>query len=211
MSRSERARIKADMEKDLTLPWEGVRLSGFALPENICLEGLAIARVSELREKEPLDAVLDILVEEELGVGMVFIFGEEGDVLEILKHDLHMVGSDSILAGTRPHPRAYGAFPRYLGYFVRERKAMSLESAIRKITSWPAQRLGLKDRGLLREGMAADLVLFDAERIIDRATIDEPARFPEGIEHVVVNGKLVVEQGRHTGALPGRALRRGVN
>ncbi len=207
----ERAKIKDEMEKNLTLPWEGVRLSGFPISNNISLDGMTVSSLSELQGKGPIDLILDILVEEELGVGMVFTFGEEGDVFEILRHELHMVGSDSILAGTKPHPRAYGAFPRYLGYFVRERKALSLESAIRKITSWPAQRLGLKGRGLLKVGMAADLVVFDPERIIDRATIDEPNRFPEGIEHVVVNGKPVIEQGRHTGALPGRVLRRGIN
>jgi N-acyl-D-aspartate/D-glutamate deacylase len=120
-----------------------------------------------------------------------------------------MFGTDSTFVGLKPSPRTYGSFPRVLGEFVREQRVMSLEAAVRKMTSAPAARLGLRDRGLLRDGLAADVVVFDAARVRSLATYEEPRRYPVGIEHVLVNGELVIESGRHTGALPGRALRHG--
>jgi N-acyl-D-aspartate/D-glutamate deacylase len=118
-----------------------------------------------------------------------------------------MVGSDGLLTGNKPNPRSYGTFPYILGQFVREEKLLRLEEAVRKMTAIPAQRLGLKDRGILRDGMKADVVVFDPDTVEARATFDEPKQYPQGIDYVVVNGKLVIDQGVHTGALPGRALR----
>jgi N-acyl-D-aspartate/D-glutamate deacylase len=105
-----------------------------------------------------------------------------------------------------PHPRAYGTFPRILGKYVREEQILSLQEAIRKMTSLPAARLGLTDRGLLKKGRAADIVIFDPTTVIDKATYTVPHQFPEGINHVIVNGEPVVKEGIHTGAKPGKAL-----
>jgi N-acyl-D-amino-acid deacylase len=119
-----------------------------------------------------------------------------------------MAGSDGLLYGQHPHPRAFGTFPRYLGHYSRDLGVVQLEDMIRKMTSLPARRLGLVDRGLLRSGFAADIVCFDPDGVRDTATYDSPRQLPEGIPHVIVNGDQVIAEGRHTGALPGRALRR---
>jgi N-acyl-D-aspartate/D-glutamate deacylase len=120
-----------------------------------------------------------------------------------------MVGTDSTFIGLKPSPRSYGSYPRVLGQFVRDERRLSLEEAVRKMTSAPAARLGLRERGLLRDGYAADVVVFDPARVRSNATYHEPRQFPDGIEHVIVNGELVVDGGHHTGARPGRALRPG--
>jgi N-acyl-D-aspartate/D-glutamate deacylase len=120
-----------------------------------------------------------------------------------------MVGTDSVFFADFPSPRTYGSYPRILGEFVRDRELMTLAEAIRKMTSAPAARLGLRDRGVLRDGAFADVVVFDPQRVRSLATYDQPRSFPEGIERVFVNGVQVVDRGHHTGALPGRALRSG--
>jgi len=126
-----------------------------------------------------------------------------------------MVGTDGsaispkgILGRGKPHPRFYGTFPRILGYYVREEGVLTLQEAIRKMTSMPAQKTGLRDRGLLRERMIADIVIFDADEVRDEASFMDPHRFPMGIHYVIVNGEVVVWKNRHTGALPGRALKK---
>ena len=126
-----------------------------------------------------------------------------------VSHPLGMVGSDAILLGEYPSPRTYGCFPVILAEFVRAEKHLQLPEAIRKMTSFPAQRLGLRDRGLLRDGMKADVVIFDPDTVKATATPRQPKQFPLGIPYVIVNGKVVVDKGEHTGALPGRALRYG--
>ena len=120
-----------------------------------------------------------------------------------------MIGTDGVLIGAKPSPRTYGSFPRILGEFVREERLVSLEEAVRKMTSAPADRLGLRDRGRLAEGFKADIVVFDPDQVRALATYDDPCQYPAGIPYVLVNGELVVDGGQHTGALPGRALRRG--
>lgn len=143
---------------------------------------------------------------------MVYHFMSDDDVDRIMRHPEVAIASDaSVLTPGEgvPHPRGYGNNVRVLGRYVRVRKLVTLEEAIRKMTSAPAARLGLSDRGLLRDGYLADVVVFDPERVRALATYEEPRRFPEGIEHVIVNGVLVVDGGVHTGALPGRALRHG--
>jgi N-acyl-D-amino-acid deacylase len=126
-----------------------------------------------------------------------------------------MIGTDGMgyapsgpMSGGAPHPRNYGTFPRVLGHYVREKKAISLEEAVWKMTGFPAQKLGLRDRGLLRAGWSADLVLFDPETVADRTTYVSPHQYPEGIPHVLVRGEWVVRDGAHTGARPGQVLRR---
>jgi N-acyl-D-amino-acid deacylase len=120
-----------------------------------------------------------------------------------------MVGTDSTFVGDKPSPRTWGSFPRVLGEFVRDQRLMGLEEAVRKITSAPAARLGISDRGLLRDGMRADITVFVPAAVASTATYEAPRSFPVGIPYVIVNGVVVVDDGAHTGALPGRALRRG--
>jgi len=125
-----------------------------------------------------------------------------------LRHPAGMFGTDSTFIGAKPSPRTYGSYPRVLGEFVRDDAILGLEEAVRKMTSAPADRLGLKDRGRLANGMKADVVIFDPDRVRSNATYEEPRRFPDGIEYVIVNGTVVVDGAEHTGALPGRVLRR---
>ncbi|MBS1251840.1 MAG: N-acyl-D-glutamate deacylase [Anaerolineales bacterium] len=147
-------------------------------------------------------------------LGQMVNFGiSEDDVETVMQHPVTMVGSDGLavapegrLGEVRQHPRSYGAFPRVLGVYVREKQALNLEEAIRKMTSAPAKRLSLHDRGLLHSGMRADITVFDPECVADRATFSEPYQYPVGIETVVVNGEMVIEEGHHTGQLPGNVL-----
>ena len=118
-----------------------------------------------------------------------------------------MMGSDGLLLGQWPNPRTYGAYPLVLGEFCRDEGLFDLPQAVRKMTSFPAQRLGLPDRGVLRDGFAADLVVFDPQRVRARATLASPREYPEGIDYVIVNGDLVIDRGVYTGLRPGRALR----
>jgi N-acyl-D-aspartate/D-glutamate deacylase len=185
-------------------------------------EGLTMDRVIALRNKgktpapDGLDVLFDVLVEEGGSVPTVYAHHTEKDMRLALAQPWCSVGSDGSalavegpLRRGNPHPRSFGTFPRVLGVYARELKVLRLEDAVRKMTSLNAAKLGLRGRGLLREGGFADLAVFDAGRVIDRATYERPFRYPEGVEYVVVNGAVVVERGKHTGARPGRALRRG--
>jgi N-acyl-D-amino-acid deacylase len=164
---------------------------------------------------EPVDALLRLLDDENGSVPFIGHAMSEGNVDELLRHPLVMIGSDGRsmapvkrAAGTRPHPRSYGTFARVLSHYARERKLVPLEEAVRKMTSLPADQLGLRDRGRIARGMKADLVVFDAQSVRDQASFESPHRHPTGMPHVLVNGVLVVEQEKHTGARPGRILRR---
>ena len=163
--------------------------------------------LAQARGQKMVDAICDLLIEENLEVAFVARTGNEDNIRTIVRHPAHMVGSDGLLTGEMPNPRSYGTFPYVLGQFVREEGLLRLEDAVRKMSAIPAQRLGLSDRGILRNGMKADIVIFDPDRIQARATFDDPKQYPAGIDYVLVNGKVVVENGNHTGALPGRALR----
>jgi len=136
---------------------------------------------------------------------MVSFTMHEDDVRTIMRAPFQMVCTDGIVLG-RPHPRAYGSFPRVVGRYVRE-GVLRLEEAVRKMTSAPAQRFGLLDRGILRPGFAADITVFDPDRVIDMATYEDPIKFPEGIEYVIVGGEVTVENGKHTGERNGRIFR----
>ncbi len=124
----------------------------------------------------------------------------------MIASDGNIPGPIGDIASGVPHPRSYGTFPRVLGHYVRERKVLKLEEAVRKMTSFPARRLGLNDRGSIREGMKADIVVFDPARVRDTATLDNPKQYPEGIQIVIVNGEIVFENGAMTAARPGRVL-----
>ena len=178
------------------LRWEGIMITNVATPKNKPLEGIRLADAAKLRGQKPAEALLDIVLEEENAATMVSFTMHEDDVRTIMRAPFQMVCTDGIVLG-RPHPRAYGSFPRVVGRYVRD-GVLRLEEAVRKMTSAPAQRFGLLDRGILRPGFAADITIFDPERVIDTATYEEPIKFPEGIEYVIVGGKVTVEKGRHT-------------
>jgi N-acyl-D-amino-acid deacylase len=186
-----------------------VRLGAFSRPENLRLEARTLGEVIDERDADSVDVLCDLLLEEDLGVNEVTPGPHTDGIRRFLAHPIGMVGTDSTFVGAKPSPRTYGSYPRILGQFVRDEALLSLEEAVRRMTSAPAARLGLIGRGRLIDGLAADIVVFDPKRIRARATYDEPRAFPEGIEWVIVNGTIVVEAGRHTGARTGRSLHSG--
>jgi len=189
--------------------WADVRLAAFHRPENLRWESHTIADVIHETGHDALDVICDLLLSEDLGVGQVTSGPWSESLRLFVKHPVGMVGTDSTFLGAKPSPRTYGSFPRILGQFVRDEALLSLEEAIRKMTSAPAARLGLRDRGTIRDGAVADLVVFDPATVRSTATYDQPRSFPVGIDQVIVAGTLVVDRGEHTGATPGRALRHG--
>jgi N-acyl-D-amino-acid deacylase len=210
-----RERLRVEMEETgsdgahgVPIDWSAHVVSGARRPEHGRWIGKSVADGAAEAGKRPIDFYCELIAEEELGATVVSHIGNEENVRLIMQHPAHMPGSDGILVGERPHPRGWGTFPRYLAVYVRELGILTWEQAIRKMTSLPAQRLGFPDRGLVRPGMVADLVCLDPETVRDTATYEEPRRLPEGIPYVAVNGRLVVADGRHTGELPGGALRR---
>ena len=164
---------------------------------------------------EPLDVLFQVLIEQEGSAPTIFEHHTEKDMNLALAQPWCSIGSDGLayavtgpLRRGAPHPRSFGTFPRILGVYVRERGLLLLEDAVRKMTSLNAAKLGIGDRGLVRAGNFADLVLFDPELVLDRATYAEPFQYSDGIVYVIVNGKIVVDHGLHTGEKPGQVLRR---
>lgn len=177
--------------------------------------GKTIGELATTWQEEPVDAILALLISQEGSVKVVVPAMSEDDVEVIMQHPATMISSDGKAvspqgryAQLHPHPRYYGAFPRVLGRYVREKGILALPEAIRKMTSLPASRLGLKDRGMIAKGQAADIVIFNPQTVIDQATFQQPCRFPQGIEYVLVNGDMVIKEGEHTGRYPGRLLKR---
>jgi N-acyl-D-amino-acid deacylase len=182
-------------------------------------EGLTVDRIFAVKRKAPnegddLDLLFDLLIETGGSVPTVYAHHTEKDMTLALRQPWCSVGSDGSAYATdgplrrgNPHPRNFGTFPRVLGVYVRDQHQLTLEDAVRKMTSLNAAKIGLRDRGLLREGMFADVTVFDPEHVIDTSTYTDPFHYPEGIAYVVVNGQLVLEKGKHTGARPGKALR----
>ena len=178
-------------------------------------EGMRVAEAAKLANKDPFDFVFDLLVEERGSVGCVYFIIDEADLALALQQPWVAIGSDGSALATEgplragvPHPRSFGTFPRVLGRYVREQKVISLQEAIRKMTSLPASILGFTDRGTIVQGKWADLVIFDPATVIDRATFENPFQYPVGIDTVIVNGRVVLDEGKHTGARPGKVLRR---
>ncbi len=212
--REKREEIKKDIRERMNWQntsaitgWENIVVSSVESEANKQYEGKSIAAIASLRGlKDPADAACDLLVEEDLAVGMILFSMDEKDVVRIMKHPSVSFITDGLLGG-KPHPRVYGAFPRILGRYVREQGVMSIEEAIRKMTSLPAEKLRLKSKGRLAETYDADMVVFNPETVIDRGTYDNPRQFPSGIEWVLVNGKIVVEKERHTQETPGKCIR----
>lgn len=179
------------------------------------LQGKSIWQLAQERGCHPLDAVMDVLVEEHTFVSAARFTMSEEDVQTVLKHPLTSIGSDAIATAPlgkmsldRVHPRTYGTFPRVLGRYVRDLRLLSLPEAVYKMTALPAQRLGLRDRGTLREGTVADITVFNPLTVQDRATFEEPHQIPLGIEYVLVAGKVALERGVPTGVFAGKVLRR---
>ena len=176
-------------------------------------EGKTIAEIARTEKKDPLDVLMDLVIADRANVGRVTFSMSEDDVRTALAHPLVSMGTDSgaraedgIYSQEKSHPRAWGSAARILGKYVRDEKVLSLEEAVRKMTSLPASRMGLDDRGILRPGMAADIAVFDPSTVREHSTYADPLHYSEGIPYVMVNGQLVVDGGRITDARPGRAL-----
>jgi N-acyl-D-amino-acid deacylase len=177
------------------------------------LQGKTLADIAKDRGKDPVETILDLLLEDESPVGTAYFITAEENIRKIIPLPWVSFGSDEAAQApegqflkSMPHPRAYGNFARVLGKYVREEKLISLEEAIRKMTSLPAANLGIEKRGLLKEGYFADIVIFDPQSIIDKATFEKPHQYAVGVKHVFVNGVQVLKDGEHTGAKPGKAL-----
>lgn len=195
--------------------FELIVISRVRSEKNRVTVGMSLAEIAETWSIEPVDALLRLLEEESGSVGFIGHGMSDANVELVLAHPLVMIGSDGVsmapvgkAAETRPHPRSYGSFPRVLRHYVRERRLFDLPTAIRKMTSMPADQIGLRDRGRLARGQKADLVVFDATEIEDRATFERPHQYAGGMVHVLVNGQFAMEQGRHTEARAGAVLRR---
>ncbi|MEU3423944.1 D-aminoacylase [Streptomyces murinus] len=188
--------------------WETVEISGVADPALGAYTGRTVRELAAERARSPWEVVRRLLIEDRLGTTVLQHVGHEDNVRALMRHRAHTGGSDGILRGTKPHPRAYGTFPRYLGHYVRELGVLSLEECVARLTARPAARLRLPDRGLVREGYRADLVLFDPGTVAPGATFEAPRTPPTGIPYVLVDGRFVIEDGRRTDVLAGRSVRR---
>ena len=214
-----RARIRDEVRAGLggVRPlWDTWIIAEVSSDANKGLVGRSIAEIAAEREVEPAEAALQIEEEEGSAVSAVVHNRSERDVRFFLSHPLGMIGSDGLAisptgihGSEQHHPRFYGTYPRILGRYVREQSIMSLETAVEKMSGMPAERLGLKDRGRVEEGLVADLAIFDPDTVIDRSTFEDPHQLAGGVPHVFVAGEPVVSDGAHTGARPGRVLRRG--
>ncbi|HET6977511.1 MAG TPA: D-aminoacylase [Pyrinomonadaceae bacterium] len=218
-----RQRLKTEISQEQTT-WEniylgsggpgGVLIGSVVNRELEPLQGKRISEIAEQQKKDPLDAVFDLILADKGQTGAIYFMMSEDDMRAAMKSpfvsfctDSGSRATDGPLAGSKSHPRGWGSYPRILGRYVRDEKLLTLESAIHKMTGAPAARVALKDRGLIKEGMFADITVFDPAKIIDRATFESPNQYPTGIEYVLVNGKISVDKGQRTSALGGRVLR----
>lgn len=188
--------------------WDTLEISGVQNPALADYVGKTIKDIAAETGAEPFDVFARILLEDRLGTGILQHVGHEENVQAIMKHRTHTGGSDGLLVGAKPHPRAWGTFPRYLGHYCRELGLLTLEETVHHLSGRPAARLKLHNRGLVREGYAADLVLFDPDTVRDEATFENPRQAAAGIHYVFVNGTPAIDGGQPTGARAGRALRR---
>ena len=190
--------------------WESVTVSYVVTDRNRDVEGLTVVEGAAKRGKDVVDFLCDLLIEERGEVGQILVNSCEEDMLMVLTHPYSMGGSDGIDAGDKPHPRQYATFPKVLGELVRERKAMTLEQAVHKMSGFTATAFGLPDVGFLRAGMRADITVFDPATIRANATFKDPRRYPDGIDWVLVGGRAAVAEGQSTGELNGEVLRKKV-
>jgi len=211
---AERGKLREEaMQKLEGTPWENILLTGLDEVENQRFIGKTIQQAADELGQDPYEFACDLLIKEKGEVDIVGFGMSEEQTEETLKHPLVMLCSDgSALAPYgplhqgKPHPRNYGTFPRFLGLYVREKKALGLPQAVKKMTAMPAAKLGLKDRGTLKPANFADIVVFDPATVADKATYTEPEQYPIGIDYVIVNGQVVIDHDKHTGALPGKVL-----
>jgi len=197
--------------------WDKVVISSVISENNKRFEGKSVLDGAKETEKDPYDFMRDLLIEEKNRVGMVTFMMKEENLKKILAHPLVGVGTDGSaiapygpLGRGKPHPRHYGTFPRVLGKYLREEKIVPIPEMLKKITSLPAEKFGFEKRGALQNSYFADIVVFDKDKVIDKATWVDPHQYPVGIEYVIVNGQIVIERGKHTGNLPGKVLRKQV-
>ena len=197
--------------READFDWQACAISAVGSEANKRLEGQTFDRAIRDSGKDPVDFICDLLLQEDFEVSIINFAGDEAeaadDIKAIMTHPATMVCTDGLLIGGSPHPRTFGAFARFLRLYARDQRALSWEEAIRKLSSLPAQRLGFQARGLLKRGFAADIVVLDSERVADRSTFEDGRQYAIGIDYVVVNGRLTLDNGRHTGATAGRSLR----
>jgi N-acyl-D-amino-acid deacylase len=218
-----RQRLKKEISQDHQ-DWEniylgsggpgGVLIGAVVNRELEPLQGKRISEIAAEQKKDPLDAVFDLIIADQGQTGAIYFMMSEADLRAAMQApfvsfctDSGSRATDGPLAGSKSHPRGWGTYPRILGRYVRDERLLSLETAIHKMTGAPAARVGLRERGLLREGMFADIAVFDPGKVIDRATFESPNQYPAGVEYVLVNGKISVDKGQRTSALAGRVLR----
>ncbi|MET8469769.1 D-aminoacylase [Streptomyces sp. NPDC006422] len=202
--------IGADGCHGVPIEWDRIEISGVSDPGLASCVGKTVAQAADEHGEAPWVTARRLLIADKLGSTILQHVGHEDNVRAIMQHPVHTGGSDGILQGYKPHPRAYGTFPHYLGHYARDLGVMSLEETVAHLTSRPAARLRLPDRGLVREGYRADLALFDPETVAAGSTFEAPRTLPVGIPHVLVDGKFVIEDGRRTDVLAGRSVRRTV-
>jgi N-acyl-D-amino-acid deacylase len=227
LSRLRDARIREQLKQEITTDskeWEniylgsggasGVLIGSVVNPDLEGLQGKRVSQIAEEQNKDPLDALLDLILADHGQTGAIYFMMSEADLRAAMKAPFVSFCTDSgaraldgPLSRAKSHPRGWGSYPRILGRYVRDEHELTLEQAIHKMTGMPAKRVGLRDRGLLREGYYADLTMFDPKRVVDRATFETPNQYPEGIKYVIVNGQISVDDGKRTSALAGRALR----
>jgi len=218
-----RERMKKEIAADQT-EWENIYL-GSGGPSGVLigsvvnrelepLQGKRISEIASEQKKDPLDVVFDLILADHGQTGAIYFMMSEADMRLAMQSpfvsfctDSGARATDGPLAGSKSHPRGWGSYPRILGQYVRDEKVLSLESAVHKMTGAPAARVGLRERGLIKEGMFADITVFDPAKVIDRATFESPNQYPTGIDYVLVNGKVSVDKGERTPALGGRVLR----
>jgi len=227
LSRLRDMRIRQQLKKEITTDskeWENIYLgsggaSGILIgsvvnPDLEALQGKRVSQIAEEQNKDPLDAVFDLILADHGQTGAIYFMMSEADLLAAMRAPFVSFCTDSgaravdgPLSRAKSHPRGWGSYPRILGRYVRDEHQLTLEQAVHKMTGMPAKRVGLRDRGLLRDGFYADVTIFDPKRVVDRATFEAPNQYPEGIKYVIVNGQISVDEGKRTLALAGRALR----
>ncbi|MET9085062.1 D-aminoacylase [Streptomyces sp. NPDC004237] len=200
--------IGSDGCHGVPIEWDTIEISGVTDSALADFVGRTVEESARERGETPWTTARHLLLADRLAPSILQHVGHEENVRTIMRHPVHTGGSDGILHGAKPHPRAYGTFPHYLGHYVRELGILPLEECVAHLTSRPAARLRLPDRGLVREGYRADLVLFDPRTVAAGSTFEEPRRLPTGIPYVLINGRFVIEDGRRTDELAGRAVRR---
>ncbi len=218
-----RERLKKEISSD-SKEWEniylgsggpsGVLIGSVVNRELESLQGKRLAEIATEQNKDPLDALFDLILADHSQTGAIYFMMNENDLLAAMRSpfvrfctDSGARATDGPLSSAKSHPRGWGSYPRILGRYVREQNVLTLEKAVQKMTGMPAARVGLKDRGLLREGMFADIAIFNPATVIDRATFEAPNQYPEGVPYVIVNGQLSVDAGKRTSALAGKPLR----